>query len=404
MFDFLSKAGDSVMDSLSNVGETVGNGLSHVFEKLQDPEFQQQAGLFAAAMSNDQGRYQNALNAYDQRRQQIAAQKREDMQREQARKEKLEDLKNQREYDALVREQGYERQDSLRMQDREWQLADKETDRAFQAANRAPRQSRTQVIDGVLYEEQGSGNWVPVAGTSKSEAENAAGVTLSDGTTINTVGMHRTLSGDLVQVERSASGKLMAKVPTKAMREQYEAQNTAADETLMNDLNVLKGAADNEYIMTAMTGMGGDVGELADGADIYSKYSRFNPFSDKKNDEALREAVVSGQRLNQSMENMGIAQAKALGASGINTAEEAKRFGASMPKVDYSNTAAYKSSMKAIETYVNNYNAKKSKVAPAMDTQARKDSQPAAKYPDGTVLTKGGKTYVVQGGKPVLQG
>lgn len=111
MFDFLSKAGGTVMDTVGDVASSVGNmaqtGLTHTFEKLQDPEFQQQLGLLSAVMSDDQNRYQGALNAYDTRRAEIAKQKREDMQRAESRQWKLEDAKRDREWSTEDRDMGY---------------------------------------------------------------------------------------------------------------------------------------------------------------------------------------------------------------------------------------------------------------------------------------------------------
>lgn len=96
--DGVSNVGSAVGNGLETVGEYAGQGLSHAFDRLQDPEFQQQLQLFGAAMSDDNTRYQSALNSYDARRQEIAKQKREDMQRAQQREEKLADLKEGRQY------------------------------------------------------------------------------------------------------------------------------------------------------------------------------------------------------------------------------------------------------------------------------------------------------------------
>lgn len=136
MFDFLSKAGSSVMDTLSSAGsavsEGVQSGLSHTFEKLQDPEFMQQAGLLSAVMSNDQGRYQGALNSYEKRRTEIARQKREDIQRAEGREWALSDAKDahQRSFETIDKNQ-------------ENTLKNKEVDFGYQTTRDATQQGYT---------------------------------------------------------------------------------------------------------------------------------------------------------------------------------------------------------------------------------------------------------------------
>lgn len=105
--DGISNVGSAVGSGLETAGDYAGKGLSHAFERLQDPEFQQQLQLFGAAMSDDNTRYQSALNSYDARRQEIAKQKREDMQRAEERTWKLDDAKtaHQRDFDKIDKNQ-----------------------------------------------------------------------------------------------------------------------------------------------------------------------------------------------------------------------------------------------------------------------------------------------------------
>lgn len=182
MFDFLSKAGSAIADGASSVGSALGSGLAHTFTALQDPEVQANLRVFSAAMSDDQDRYQKALNAYDARKTEIARQRREEQMREEDRKWKLEDLKAQ-----------YDRQDLVAERDRGYAIEDRDAGyehdnnklntqhqnamklAAFNKPAEGPEKPITQVVDGVMYQYM-NGEWVQVAGSSKTEAKAEADV------------------------------------------------------------------------------------------------------------------------------------------------------------------------------------------------------------------------------------
>ena len=56
------------------------------------------------------------------------------------------------------------------------------------------------------------------------------------------------------------------------------------------------------------------------------------------------------------MQNQGIAAARDMGASGINTVAEAKMYFQGMPQVDYSSPQAMQKSIREIKQYTDNYN------------------------------------------------
>ncbi len=56
------------------------------------------------------------------------------------------------------------------------------------------------------------------------------------------------------------------------------------------------------------------------------------------------------------MQNQGVAAARDMGASGINTIAEAKMYFQGMPQVDYSSPEAMQQSIREIQEYTNNYN------------------------------------------------
>lgn len=91
---------------------------------------------------------------------------------------------------------------------------------------------------------------------------------------------------------------------------------------------------------------GGDIGKPPVGASFLTSLD-----GDSRN---KYEAAV---RMNGMMENMGISEAKSMGASGINTQAEAERFARSMPRIDFSSPANMISSIKRVEDYTVRWNA-----------------------------------------------
>lgn len=69
-----------------------------------------------------------------------------------------------------------------------------------------------------------------------------------------------------------------------------------------------------------------------------------------------RQLYNSAQRIQGRMQNQGVAAARDMGASGINTVAEAKMYFQGMPQVDYSSPEAMQQSIREIQEYTNNYN------------------------------------------------
>lgn len=66
---------------------------------------------------------------------------------------------------------------------------------------------------------------------------------------------------------------------------------------------------------------------------------------------------MAAQRIQGRMQNQGIAAARDMGASGINTVAEAKMYFQGMPQVDYSSPEAIQQSIREIQQYTDNYNS-----------------------------------------------
>ncbi|MGP4914065.1 DNA transfer protein, partial [Hafnia alvei] len=69
-----------------------------------------------------------------------------------------------------------------------------------------------------------------------------------------------------------------------------------------------------------------------------------------------RQLFNATKRIQGKMQNQGIAAARDMGASGINTVAEAKMYFQGMPQVDYSSPDAMQQSMRDIQQYTDNYN------------------------------------------------
>lgn len=95
-----------------------------------------------------------------------------------------------------------------------------------------------------------------------------------------------------------------------------------------------------------MTGMTGGAGNPAIGADVRSRLTG----------KEQRQLYNSAQRIQGRMQNQGVAAARDMGASGINTVAEAKMYFQGMPQVDYSSPEAMQQSIREIQEYTNNYN------------------------------------------------
>lgn len=113
-----------------------------------------------------------------------------------------------------------------------------------------------------------------------------------------------------------------------------------------------------------MTGMTGGAGNPAIGADVRSRLTG----------KEQRQLYNSAQRIQGRMQNHGVAAARDMGASGINTVAEAKMYFQGMPQVDYSSPEAMQQSIREIQEYTNNYNQQYNV---NVGKSQRKQSQPA---------------------------
>lgn len=168
-------------------------------------------------------------------------------------------------------------------------------------------------------------------------------VQLADGRTVNVGGkLHG--SGANAFYEGIDNSGNMVRVPASSIAAPATSAASAQNYAMKKDLDAISGASTDD--LGFMTGVTGSSGSPALGADIRSRASGGDQ----------RKLYNAAQRVQGKMQNQGIAAARDMGASGINTVAEAKMYFQGMPQVDYSSPEAMQQSMRDIQQYTDNYN------------------------------------------------
>ncbi|WP_225761011.1 phage DNA ejection protein [Citrobacter sp. Marseille-Q3906] len=168
-------------------------------------------------------------------------------------------------------------------------------------------------------------------------------VQLADGRTVNVGGKLHGAGANAFYEGIDNAGN-MVRVPASAIAAPATSAASAQNYAMKKDLDAISGA--NAGDLDFMTGVTGSSGAPALGADIRSRASG----------GGQRQLYNAAQRVQGKMQNQGIAAARDMGASGINTAAEAKMYFQGMPQVDYSSPDAMQQSMRDIQQYTDNYN------------------------------------------------
>ncbi|EEW1522662.1 DNA transfer protein [Escherichia coli] len=193
-------------------------------------------------------------------------------------------------------------------------------------------------------------------------------VQLADGRTV-TVGGKLHGAGANAFYEGIDNEGNMVRVPAGSIAAPATSAASAQNYAMKKDLDAISGASIDD--LGFMTGITGSSGSPALGADIRSSASGGDQ----------RKLYNAAQRIQGKMQNQGIAAARDMGASGINTVAEAKMYFQGMPQVDFSSPEALQQSMRDIQQYTDNYNQQynvnvgKSQRQQSQPTQV---SQPAA--------------------------
>lgn len=168
-------------------------------------------------------------------------------------------------------------------------------------------------------------------------------VQLADGRTVSIVGKLHGAGQNAFYEGVDNSGNTV-RVPANSIAAPATSAATAQNYAMKKDLDAISSASTDD--LGFMTGVTGSSGSPALGADIRSRASGGDQ----------RKLYNAAQRVQGKMQNQGIAAARDMGASGINTVAEAKMYFQGMPQVDYSSPEAMQQSMRDIQQYTDNYN------------------------------------------------
>ncbi|MGL5487867.1 MAG: phage DNA ejection protein [Shewanella sp.] len=168
-------------------------------------------------------------------------------------------------------------------------------------------------------------------------------VVLGDGRTVTISGKLHGAGANAFYEGVDANGQTV-RVPAQAIAAPSTSASAAQSYAMKKDIEAIASAPSEN--LDFITGVTGGSGSPAIGADVRSRI--------KGKDQ--RELYNAAMRVQGRMQNQGVAAARDMGASGINTVAEAKMYFQGMPQVDYSSPEAMKKSISGIKEYTDNYN------------------------------------------------
>ncbi|HHU0640999.1 TPA: phage DNA ejection protein [Enterobacter hormaechei subsp. steigerwaltii] len=168
-------------------------------------------------------------------------------------------------------------------------------------------------------------------------------VQLSDGRTVQIVGkLHG--AGQNAFYEGVDNAGNTVRVPASSIAAPATSAASAQNYAMSKDLNAILNAPTDK--LDFMTGITGSNGSPSWDAEVRSRLGGGEQ----------RQLFNATKRIQGKMQNQGIAAARDMGASGINTVAEAKMYFQGMPQVDYSSPEAMQQSLRDIQQYTDNYN------------------------------------------------
>lgn len=168
-------------------------------------------------------------------------------------------------------------------------------------------------------------------------------VQLADGRTVNVGGKLHGAGANAFYEGIDNAGN-MVRVPASSIAAPATSAASAQNYAMKKDLDaILNSSSDKLGFMTGLTGGNGSPSWDAEARSRLSGGEQ-------------RQLFNATKRIQGKMQNQGIAAARDMGASGINTVAEAKMYFQGMPQVDYSSPEAMQQSMRDIQQYTDNYN------------------------------------------------
>lgn len=203
-------------------------------------------------------------------------------------------------------------------------------------------------------------------------------VQLSDGRTVNVGGKLHGAGANAFYEGIDDNGN-MVRVPASAIAAPPTSAASAQNYAMSKDLNAILNAPTEK--LDFMTGVTGGNGSPSWDAEVRSRLGGGEQ----------RQLFNATKRIQGKMQNQGISAARDMGASGINTVQEAKMYFQGMPQVDYSSPEAMQQSLRDIQQYTDNYNqqysvdvgnrsAKSQPSRPAQQSQPSQQSQQSSGF------------------------
>lgn len=221
--------------------------------------------------------------------------------------------------------------------------------------------------------------YLRVRGRPGGDADNT--VQLSDGRTVTVSGKLHGQGASAFYEGKDDNGN-MVRVPASAISAPPTSAASAQNYAMKKDIDLLTNAKPND--LDFMTGVTGGSGNEAFGADVRSRLP---------GNKDQRQYYNAAKRVQGRMQNQGVAAARDMGASGINTVAEAKMYFEGMPRPDYSSPDAFQQSMQLIKEYTYNYNQQ---YQVNVGGKRQSSGQSAATTPAGTHTTKSGIQFKVE--------
>ncbi|EFG3932153.1 DNA transfer protein [Escherichia coli] len=216
-----------------------------------------------------------------------------------------------------------------------------------------------------------------------SVGNNERTVQLADGRTV-TVGGKLHGAGANAFYEGIDNEGNMVRVPAGSIAAPATSAASAQNYAMKKDLDAISGASIDD--LGFMTGITGSSGSFALGADIRSRASGVEE----------RKLYNAAQRIQGKMQNQGIAAARDMGASGINTVAEAKMYFQGMPQVDFSSPEALQQSMRDIQQYTDNYNQQYNVNVGNGGKKSSMQQPPTQQSAGGSYTSKSGIQFTVE--------
>jgi hypothetical protein len=176
-----------------------------------------------------------------------------------------------------------------------------------------------------------------------ANAGNDRTVQLPDGRTVNIGGKVHGSGANAFYEGMDDNGNVI-RVPASSISTAPSGGVNANNYAMKSDIEKITNSNDQD--LNFITGVTGGTGKQAFGADVRSRISG----------KDQRQIFNAANRIQGRMQNQGVQAARDMGASGINTVEEAKMYFQSMPQIDYSSPKALKDSITTIKSYTDNYN------------------------------------------------